>query len=96
MKSKRIENENLVERMDNFIERKQKSATSAYNLKKLFKGAIRSETHETLERHKLMEDFVKTLSPEERILLKQQIRESNYQKDQRKRSGAAMDRIIGK
>ncbi|CAI2368575.1 unnamed protein product [Moneuplotes crassus] len=96
MKSKRIENENLVERMDNFIERKQKSATSAYNLKKLFKGVVRSETHETLERHKLMSDFVKTLTPEERILLKQQIRESKYQQDQRKRSGAAMDRIIGK
>ena len=51
---------------------------SSYGIKKRFKGFIGQEMDEIAERQKLMQNFVKSLSPEERIQLKQELKEQKY------------------
>lgn len=65
--------------MEEFIEKKKKSSTSSYNIKRMFKGMVGSDMNEILERQRLQAAFVKNLTPAERIRFKEELREQKYQ-----------------
>ena len=70
----------MLERLDEYIASKKESSISSYGIKKRFKGFIGQEMDEIKERQKLLEGFVKSLDKDERIQLKQEMKEAKYQK----------------
>jgi len=88
-----IEEESILQRMEDYISKKKESSMSSYNIKKAFKGIVGAEMDDVTDRQKMIQDFVKNLTPEERKQMKEEIREAKY-KEYLKRKGVTASHEI--